>query len=275
MRQTAAVLGSPISHSLSPTIHNYLYGKFKLDFEYIAVELQEHEFEKWMRSALTDTQQWFGFSLTMPLKESVCSPELSDVLTVDGDARRIASANTIYRQKERWNALSTDLLAFQYLLSKYSFNSVLIVGAGATARAAVSALDKLSFGKQYRVEALRRDNKRDDKLLEAAGNLQVGLKDLSGFQKWESFDLVINTVPNDGVIELAQKFPGSGVLLDAIYSPWPPALTAAQLKNAKPVISGLELLTAQALYQFQLMAGLDFDFDTLFLEVLEVLKRNR
>lgn len=275
MSQTAAVLGSPISHSLSPTIHNYLYGKFKLDFEYIAVELQEHEFEKWMRSALTETQQWFGFSLTMPLKESVCSPELSDVLTVDGDARRIASANTIYRQKERWNALSTDLLAFQYLLSKYSFNSVLIVGAGATARAAVSALDKLSFGKQYRVEALRRDNKRDDKLLEAAGNLQVGLKDLSGFQKWESFDLVINTVPNDGVIELAQKFPGSGVLLDAIYSPWPPALTAAQLKNAQPVISGLELLTAQALYQFQLMAGLDFDFHTLFLEVLEVLKRNR
>lgn len=273
MRHTAAVLGSPISHSLSPTIHNYLYRKFNLDYEYIAVEVQELEFNEWIRSALTESQQWFGFSLTMPLKESVCDPELSDVLVLDEEAKRIASANTIYRENEKWHALSTDLLAFQYLLSKHSFNSILMIGAGGTARAAVGAMEKLLVGNQSRVQVLRRDNNRDAKLHQAAGNLQLEFKDWSAFHDWESFDLVINTVPNEGVVGLAEKFPGSGVLMDAIYSPWPPAFTSAQMKNAKPVISGLELLTAQALYQFQLMTGKNFDFDNTFVEVLALLNQ--
>ncbi|MBU3691971.1 MAG: hypothetical protein FGM47_00420 [Candidatus Nanopelagicaceae bacterium] len=274
MRHTAAVLGSPISHSLSPTIHNHLYRKFNLELEYIAVEVKEVEFNKWIRSALTESKQWFGFSLTMPLKESICDSELSDVLVLDEQAKRIASANTIYRENEKWRVLSTDLLAFQYLLSKHSFNSILIIGAGATARAAVGALEKLSVGRQCRVQVLRRDNKRDAKLLQAAGNLKVEFNDWSDFQEWESFDLVINTVPNDGVVELAEKFHGCGVLMDAIYSPWPPAFTAAQLRKAKPVISGLELLTAQALYQFQLMTGKNLEFDDTFVEVLTLINQH-
>ena len=273
MRHTAAVLGSPISHSLSPTIHNYLYRKFNLDYEYIAVEVQELEFKEWIRSALTETQQWFGFSLTMPLKESVCDPQLSDLLILDEEAKRIASANTIYRLNEKWHALSTDLLAFQYLLARDSFSSILMVGAGATARAAVCALEKLSVGREIKVQVLRRDNKRDAKLLQAAGNVQLEFMDWIVFREWENFDLVINTVPNQGVLELAERFPGSAVLMDAIYAPWPPAFTAVQMKLGKPVISGLELLTAQALYQFQLMTGASLDFDTTFSEVLALLNQ--
>jgi shikimate 5-dehydrogenase len=45
------------------------------------------------------------------------------------------------------------------------------------------------------------------------------------------------------------------------------------MKNAQPVISGLELLTAQALYQFQLMTGKSFDFDKTFVEVLALLNQ--
>ncbi len=148
-----------------------------------------------------------------------------------------------------------------------------MIGAGATARAAVGAMEKLSVGNQSRVQVLRRDNNRDAKLLQAAGKLQVEFKDWSAFQDWESFDLVINTVPNEGVVRLAEKFPGATVLMDAIYSPWPPAFTSAQLKNSKPVITGLELLTAQALYQFQLMTGKSFDFDNTFVEVLALLNQ--
>ncbi len=148
-----------------------------------------------------------------------------------------------------------------------------MIGAGGTARAAVGAMEKLLVGNQSRVQVLRRDNNRDAKLLQAAGKLQVEFKDWSAFQDWESFDLVINTVPNEGVVRLAEKFPGATVLMDAIYAPWPPAFTSAQLKNSKPVISGLELLTAQALYQFQLMTGKNFDFDNTFVEVLALLNQ--
>ncbi|MEY5018458.1 MAG: hypothetical protein RJB54_376 [Actinomycetota bacterium] len=273
MRHTAAVLGSPISHSLSPTIHNYLYRKNQMDYEYIAVEVKELEFKEWIRSALTESEQWFGFSLTMPLKESVCDAQLSDLLILDSVAKKIESANTIYRSDEKWHALSTDLLAFEYLLARHSFNSISMIGAGATARAAVCALEKLSVGREIKVQVLRRDDKRDAKLLQAAGNVQLEFMDWDAFREWENFDLVINTVPNQGVLKLSEKFPGSAVLMDAIYAPWPPALTAAQMKLGKPFISGLELLTAQALYQFQLMTGKILDFDATFSEVLELLNQ--
>ncbi|MEY3148847.1 MAG: hypothetical protein RL029_121 [Actinomycetota bacterium] len=273
MRNTAAVLGSPIAHSLSPTIHNYLYRKHHLDYEYIAVEIKESEFKDWIRSALTETQQWFGFSLTMPLKESVCDPQLSDLLILDGVAKQIESANTIYRKDERWHALSTDLQAFQYLLARHNFNSILIIGAGATARTAICALERVSVGRDLQVKVLRRDNKRDAKFLQAAGRVQVEFMDWDAYRDWDSFDLVINTVPNSGVVELADKFPGSSLLMDAIYAPWPPAFSAAQMRFGKPVISGLELLTAQALYQFQLMTGKSLDFDPTFSEVLALLNQ--
>jgi shikimate dehydrogenase len=273
MRNTAAVLGSPIAHSLSPTIHNYLYGKYHLEWEYIAVEVKESEFKDWIRSALSESQQWLGFSLTMPLKESVCDPQLSDLLILDSEAKKIASANTIYRKDEKWHALSTDRLAFEYLLARHAFNSILIIGAGATARTAICALERVTVGRELEVQVLRRDNNRDAKLLQAAGNLQLEFMDWNAFRDWRSFDLVINTVPNSGVVELAGKFPGSAVLMDAIYAPWPPAFTAAQIRFGKPVISGLELLTAQALYQFQLMTGKSLDFDASFSEVLALLNQ--
>lgn len=273
MRSTAAVLGSPISHSLSPTIHNFLYRKFQLEYEYIAVEVKEMEFREWIRSALTETDQWFGFSLTMPLKELICDSGLSDCITLDSEAKRIESANTIYRSDENWHALSTDLLAFQYLLGKYSFDSILMIGAGATARAAICAIEKLGFGKKTRVQVLRRDNKRDARFISAAGGVQVDFREWDRFKDWGNFDLVINTVPNEGVVAVSENFPGCGVLMDAIYSPWPPALTQTQMSLRKPIISGLELLTAQALYQFQLMTGEKLDFESTFTEMVTLLNQ--
>ncbi len=273
MRNNAAVLGSPIAHSLSPTIHNYLYRKYHLECEYIAVEVKESEFIEWIRSALSESQQWLGFSLTMPLKESVSDPQLSDLLILDSEAKKIASANTIYRKDEKWHALSTDLQAFQYLLARHNFNSVLMIGAGATARTAICALERVSVGRDLQVKVLRRDNKRDAKFLQASERVQVEFMDWDAFRDWDSFDLVINTVPNSGVVELAEEFSGSSVLMDAIYAPWPPAFTAAQMRFGKPVISGLELLTAQALYQFQLMTGKSLDFDGSFSEVLAILNQ--
>jgi shikimate dehydrogenase len=192
---------------------------------------------------------------------------------LDDVAKQIQSANTIYRKDGSWHALSTDLLAFEYLLSRHSFNSIFMIGAGATARTAICALERVSVGRELKIKVLRRDNKRDAKLLQAAGRVQVEFMDWDAFRDWDSFDLVINTVPNSGVVELTEKFPGSSVLMDAIYAPWPPALTAAQMRFGKPVISGLELLTAQALYQFQLMTGKSLDFDTTFAEVLALLNQ--
>ena len=69
----AAVLGSPISHSLSPSLHNRAYEILGILGKYDAIEISEVEFPQFFAeaTALDSKVDWRGFSLTMPLKEIV------------------------------------------------------------------------------------------------------------------------------------------------------------------------------------------------------------
>ena len=274
MRKTAAVLGSPIAHSLSPLIHNYAYKKLGLDLEYIAVEVNEPEFKKWIRSALTESNQWFGFSLTMPLKEVVCDKELSDVINLDSEAIRINSANTLYLRDGKWEGTSTDVSGFEYLLKQHDFHKVKIVGAGGTARAALSAINRLSKIREIEIQVVRRNPQADEKLSACIDNKMIK------FIPWEDFDfhaqedLVISTVPIQGAADAASRFNGARVLVDALYSPWPPPMTAKQMQLKGHVISGRDLLCAQAIDQISLMTGTSFSKLEMFEELLGILQKS-
>ncbi|MEN9516750.1 MAG: hypothetical protein RLZZ159_616 [Actinomycetota bacterium] len=271
MRSTAAVLGSPIHHSLSPIIHNLAYKQLGIEREYIAVEIKENEFLDWIRPALTETNQWFGFSLTMPLKEVVCDESLSDIIQLDALSKTINSANTLYLKEGQWQGCSTDVIGFQNLLKGIEFSSVSILGAGGTARAALGALSTAPQFSQVRV--YRRDSKRDSSLIRAGRNQKLEIHPWSDLDAGDKHDLVINTVPNIGVAEIAEKFSGARTLLDAIYSPWPTALMKRQQQDGMAIISGLELLCAQAVPQIELMTGISFDHAALFKLALEELHK--
>lgn len=269
MRSTAAVLGSPISHSLSPLIHNLAYRQLGIKAEYIAVDVKESEFLEWIRAALSQSDQWLGFSLTMPLKEVVCSVKLEDLVVLDARSQEIGSANTLYRDGAQWLGLSTDVLGFEFLLQQRSFSRVAILGAGGTARAALAALRGIDKDGVIDVNLFRRSSYRDEKLLKAAGALTLQIADFDTFTTAQRFDLVINTVPNSGVIEAAAEFVGSDLVLDANYSPWPTSFMQRQKSDGKGIISGLELLCAQAIPQIKLMTHREFNF----LEIYQLLLR--
>lgn len=275
MRKTAAVLGSPISHSLSPLIHNHAYKKLGLDLEYIAAEVNESEFKKWIRSALSQSDQWFGFSLTMPLKEVVCDEELADLIYLDSEAKRINSANTLYMKEGKWAGVSTDVSGFEFLLKPHDFRKVKILGAGGTARAALSALNRYSKNRNLEIQVVRRNPDVDKKLSACMDDSKIE------FVKWEELtfsadeDLVISTVPLQGAEDSEVSFTGAKLLLDALYSPWPPPMTAKQIKTQRKVISGLELLCAQAVDQIALMTGMKFSKEEMFKELLQVVQKSR
>ena len=111
----AAVLGSPISHSLSPKIHRHAYELLGLDSTYSAIEVDERSFPDFYREATSqsDASEWSGFSLTMPLKEIV----LQFCKSVDPVVEIINSGNTLYRVDNSWRVTSTDYLAFKKLLN--------------------------------------------------------------------------------------------------------------------------------------------------------------
>ena len=68
MRKRAAVLGSPIAHSLSPSLHNAAYLALDIEGKYDAVEVKSGELAGFMENVRKTDANWIGFSLTMPLK---------------------------------------------------------------------------------------------------------------------------------------------------------------------------------------------------------------
>ena len=262
MMKRAAVLGSPISHSLSPLIHNHAYSLLECPAIYEAIEVTSGQLSEFLTRELASSQV-LGFSLTMPLKEELAQLS-TPALQVETRAKSINSANTIYKDGQSWKVASTDVDGFEFLLKELSFSTVSILGAGGTARAAIASLSD----RDVKIEIYRRSTSRDASLSAAAMNSQIEIYDWDKCARaWKS-DLVINTIPSDQVLSIIKEFSSPKILLDVTYSPWPPGLTKQQLDAKGVLVSGLQLLAAQAVYQISLMTQIDFDKTWLYNELL-------
>jgi shikimate dehydrogenase len=253
MKRQAAVLGSPIAHSLSPVIHLRAYEILGLPYDYQAVEVTREGLSAFLTQERFHDENTLGFSLTMPLKEEICSPKFAKFLNVDQRSQQINSANTLYRDGDAWQATSTDVTGFEYLLSNRKFANVVILGSGGTARAVMAA--RQIQGAEIRL--FRRSSERDEMLSQSFPDLSLRFMDSS-----ISADILVNTVPNSGVEKVVLgEFP---ILLDAIYSPWLPALSKRQMQIGGELLTGIDLLCAQAIYQVSLMTKENFEFELMF-----------
>jgi shikimate dehydrogenase len=237
----AAVLGSPIVHSLSPALHCAAYAALGLDWAYDAVEVRPEGLAAFLDGL---GPEWAGLSLTMPLKQTVL-PLLDEVSPL---AVATGAANTVLVRDGRRVGDNTDVHGIVAALGEAGVASAersAVLGGGATAASALAALRQLGDDRPL---VLVRDPARTGPLQAAAARLgvvpEVGL--LS--DGLPDADVVISTVPG-GTVELA----GHGVLLDVAYSPWPTPLAEAW---PGPVVGGAIMLLHQAAAQVELMTGL-------------------
>ena len=253
-----AVLGSPISHSLSPLLHRTAYEELGIEGSYDAIEIDESNFDSFFEKA--KRENWTGFSLTMPLKElAYLRADQSDNLV-----KKISSANTLLNINGEWVALSTDLLAFRSLIDVGHKSKVKILGGGGTARAAVGAL----AGSVDEIEIYIRSQSRKSALLQAGEKSKIVFKEMSELDS--SGDYIISTLPKNALDPYAEKLSkGTGTFFDVIYNPWP--TKTASLWQGR-VISGLELLVEQAMYQITFMTGEDFNYHMMRGRLLAVAK---
>ena len=96
-----AVLGSPISHSLSPVLHNSAFDFLGIEGTYSAIEVTSGSLREFMQTRGTEFDY---LSLTMPLKEEVLNLDFQ----VDDLTRRIQSGNTLINNDGLWSLTSTD-----------------------------------------------------------------------------------------------------------------------------------------------------------------------
>ncbi len=273
----AAVLGSPIAHSLSPVLHRAAYAALGLDgWSYQAIECDERRLPAVLAGCGPD---WAGLSLTMPLKRAVldlldaAEPLVTEVgaantVTFDGGARHghntdvpgmltaLAEAGLpAARRAEAARAGATG--AAPGADGGTDRLSVLILGAGATACSAVAAARALGVTE---VTVAARDPARAADVTAAAGRLGVTLRLAPfGAPGPPAPGLLICTAParaaDDYAERLARGALTPGCILDVVYDPWPTPLAVAAARAGVPVAGGFALLLHQAARQVELMTG--------------------
>jgi shikimate dehydrogenase len=253
----AAVLGSPIGHSLSPVLHRAAYAALGLTWwRYEAIECDEAGLSPLLDRCGPD---WAGLSLTMPLKRTVL-PLLDrmDPLVTD-----VGAANTVLFAAAQRLGYNTDVPGMVSALAEGDVGSgaeagpAVILGGGATACAAVAALRELG---ERSVAVAVRDPGRASDLLATAGRLGVAVT-LRPFDAaaLAGARLIISTVP-PGAADVIAGAIGElrhrpDVVFDVSYHPWPSALGGAAARAGATVVDGFELLLGQAALQVELMTG--------------------
>ena len=256
----AAVLGRPIAHSLSPVIHNAGYAAAGLsDWSYDAHDCGEEELAGFVAGL---GPEWVGLSLTMPLKEVAL--QVADA--VSDRAAALGAANTLVRRPDgTWWAENTDAPGMVDALRWVGVEKlarVSVLGAGGTARAALAAAAELGAGL---VTVYARRAAAVEELAPVAAALGVRIApaawpspeaDLGDADPGDA-DAVISTVPKGVADALADRvaWRPSTVVFDVVYDPWPTPLAAAAQRAGCRIVSGLDLLLAQAVHQFELFTG--------------------
>ena len=262
-----AVLGSPVSHSLSPLLHREAFDFLGISGQYSRVEVALDSLSNFFAKESSDFDY---FSITMPLKEEALTlPVIIDPLT-----QRIQSANTLYKRDDQWHLTSTDgsgLISALKHEGHKAFNRVLVLGAGGTARAVVGALD----GVAQEIVVFGRTSTRRDVLESAVEISTFDYIRWNDFPDFQSYDLVVNTTPAGAADLLAESLNpgGCSLFFDVIYKPWPTVLGSRWADSGGTVINGLELLLYQGIQQLSLALNTELDELGLATHLRPILKK--
>jgi shikimate dehydrogenase len=252
-RSRAAVLGSPIAHSLSPVLHRAAYEALGLgDWSYDRFDVDEQALPGFFGKL---SAEWAGLSLTMPLKRAVI-PLLDEISET---AASVEAVNTVvFTAEGRKVGDNTDVPGMVAALRERGIeqvDSAAVLGAGATASSALAALARICTGE---VVAYVRSAERAAEMRHWGERLDIEVRtaDWADAQEALRAPLVIATTPAGATDALSAAVPERpATLVDVLYDPWPTDLAARWSAYGGAVVSGLDLLVHQAVLQVEQMTG--------------------
>lgn len=263
-KKVYGVFGSPISHSLSPLMHNETFALKNLNALYLPFLVEKRHLKTALQTVYDEGLS--GLSITLPLKGKVI--EFLD--EISPHARRIASVNTVVIRNGKLNGFNTDLDGFLAPLRQYiepiRYESIAVFGGGGGARTVLYALLRnYSFP---RLTLITRNSQQGNNLLDEAESWKKGTTDL----EWTDFDdtsrysealwesrLIVNCTPL-GMTGYSGEFPRQFVRFfrpgqiayDLIYTPLKTSFLSAAEKRGALAISGLDMLVGQGAKAFRI-----------------------
>lgn len=242
------VIGNPLTHSLSPALHNYIYDELNLNARLTKFSTTN------LIDAITyiKTNEIKLAAITLPYKEQI----LKFLDSKDPLVDEIKSANTVITHKNNLTGYNTDYFGIAYAFRNITIRNktVLIIGAGGAARSAGSFI-KNNNGKLLWL------NRNQQKALNIAKDMSGKVITKNDLMKTTP-DIIINTTPvglypdiNKSPLE-NYAFKSHQVVFEMIYNP----VETKLIKDAKKIcktISGIDMFIAQGLKQIELLTNYD------------------
>ena len=252
-----ALIGNPVSHSLSPIMQNAALQYLGLDLIYIAIPCKDEDLELVLNSLKKINCK--GLNITIPHKEKVfnlCS-EISPI------ASKLKAINTLkLNSKKEWSATNTDVEGFIYPLKKLNLikKESIVLGSGGAARSVIQGLINLNFAT---ISIISRNKSSLDELIKNFGG-QIEIQGLLNNENRaqdliEEADLIVNTTPvgmkttknEENILPFGENFWRSlnskSIIYDLIYNPTPTSLLKLSAEKGCMTIDGMQMLIAQGL----------------------------
>jgi shikimate dehydrogenase len=247
------VIGYPINHSKSPSLHEAGFQEMGIEAEFEAVQVKAEDLEDWMKN---EFPKYDGVAVTIPHKEKI--RQFVDEETPA--AKSIGAINTLYRENGKVIGTNTDcmgaLKAIQSELLDLKEKNVLILGAGGASRAVIFALKTA----EANVVIL---NRTLEKAAQLADEFEVNFIEELGVSEVDHLDLIVNAT-SVGLkawnTPLDAKFLSPHqVVFDMVYDPLETRLLAEADEVGCRTITGDKMLVFQAIEQFKLWHGIELE----------------
>ncbi|KAI9274239.1 EPSP synthase-domain-containing protein [Sporodiniella umbellata] len=255
--QSYWLIGTPIQHSMSPTLHNTGFETLGLPYQYGLLECHMVEYAE---DAIFKDPNFGGASVTIPHKVSI----MKYLDEVTDNARLIGAVNTIFvresvnsgEKKRTFIGENTDYVGMKNTIQSLMMDPCnppeegLVIGAGGTARAALYTMQKMGISKIFLWN--RTSTKAYDLKKAFEGSIEVVV--IEKLEEKINPGVIISTVPADSGIELPEHLFGGikGIICDMAYKPRRTKLLLQAERKGWSCVEGIEVLIAQGIAQFEI-----------------------
>ncbi len=265
MTKTFAVIGDPIDHSLSPSIHNAAYKALGLDCTYIAYRIPRGELKAGVESL--KQIKISGFNVTIPHK-------IEMMKFLDEQSREckiIGAVNTVSNDDGRLVGYNTDMDGFLDPIKKRNLpingSSVLLIGAGGAARAIIAGFAKEGA---HKITVANRTKEKGQEIARFAAGLGLESDAVSLDEAGQSagrYKFIVNAtsvgLKNEPSPISTKTVNSENIVYDIVYMPMNTDLITQSKKNSARVIYGYEMLLGQAALAFEIWHNAKAPYDAM------------
>ena len=281
LNKFAGIIGYPLSHTLSPSMHNFIYQKLGIDVEYKKWEISPNNLKSHIEKI--NNENFIGANITVPYKEKIVS--LLD--EIRNEAKFTGAVNTIVKNNNKLIGYNTDVYGIEQTLDiklkNDVINNAVIFGAGGAAKAALfvllqRGLNNLTIVNRTKSNALKMISKFnnvnfDQTIITLNEKSQIKSACLSA-------DLIINTtilgMKGSGYEDISPIdstfIDSNSVIFDMVYNPTKTQLIKIALERNANIIEGLNMLVYQAIKSIELWTGVRPSFDDMYSKCKEILE---